>query len=192
MHVMLNDAQVAGVIIAFADAKGLAVSYASRIATGSADTVARIEHGTSLTLRRASRIIQWLSDHWPSDVDWPPEIPRPAPAAPPPPATRAEVLAAVEAAMARREAAIESYRADEGDWNAVEAALREAQRLAATLVDGVAVEEAALLAVPGASRRTLRDVRRRGGGARPGTLRAKLLAVLAASGDPRYAGRMAA
>ena len=142
--------------------------------------------------------MQWLSDHWPEDAPWPADVRRPAPAADRQPTTRAEVIEAVEDAMCRREAAIEAYRAaalrdEEGDYGPVVAAERDAKRLAATPVEGRAVEEAALLAVPGATRRILRDVRARpNAGARPNSVAARLLAVLAASGDPRYAGRRAA
>ncbi len=33
----------------------------------------------SLTLPRAERLLQYLSDHWPASADWPEELPRPAP-----------------------------------------------------------------------------------------------------------------
>ena len=35
-----------------------------------------------LTTRRAARAIQWFSDNWPSDLEWPAEIPRPEPQEP--------------------------------------------------------------------------------------------------------------
>ena len=79
MHIMLDDAQIAVAIRSFAAASGQSVTYAAKRATGSADTVARIDSGTSLTLRRATRIVQWLSDHWPADLPWPDGIDRPAP-----------------------------------------------------------------------------------------------------------------
>jgi hypothetical protein len=28
--------------------------------------------------RTAARLLQWFSDHWPSDLEWPRSIPRPA------------------------------------------------------------------------------------------------------------------
>ena len=34
-----------------------------------------------VTIRRAERALQWLSDHWPADLDWPSGIPRPDPSA---------------------------------------------------------------------------------------------------------------
>ncbi|WP_126976491.1 hypothetical protein [Frigidibacter oleivorans] len=32
---------------------------------------------TSCTLRKAELVMQWFSDHWPADLDWPHDIPRP-------------------------------------------------------------------------------------------------------------------
>ena len=53
------------------------VGTVSTYAAGSGDFYVRLKHGHDLTTRRAERVIQWLSDHWPSDLDWPAEIPRP-------------------------------------------------------------------------------------------------------------------
>ncbi len=39
---------------------------------------ARLEGGSSITLRTARRLVQWFSDHWPADLDWPRDIVRPA------------------------------------------------------------------------------------------------------------------
>lgn len=40
---------------------------------------ARLKRGHDITTRRAARIAQWFSDHWPDGLDWPADIPRPAP-----------------------------------------------------------------------------------------------------------------
>ena len=50
--------------------------------SGSGDFYARMKNGHDITTRRAARITQWLSDHWPVDLDWPSDIPRPAPSVP--------------------------------------------------------------------------------------------------------------
>ena len=50
-----------------------------RLASGSGDFYARLKRGHDLTTRRAERVVQWLSDHWPSDLEWPEDIPRPTP-----------------------------------------------------------------------------------------------------------------
>ena len=32
-----------------------------------------------VTVRTVDRLVQWLSDHWPEGLEWPADIPRPAP-----------------------------------------------------------------------------------------------------------------
>ena len=54
-------------------------STVSRLASGSGMTTARLAEGKTITVQRADRILQWLSDHWPRDLAWPPRIARPAP-----------------------------------------------------------------------------------------------------------------
>ena len=53
------------------------LSTVSRLATGSGETIARLRNGRTITMRRAARALQYLSDHWPDDQEWPTEIPRP-------------------------------------------------------------------------------------------------------------------
>ena len=43
----------------------------------------RVKEGR-VTIRRAERVCQWFSDHWPADLEWPAGIPRP-PVTPPEP-----------------------------------------------------------------------------------------------------------
>ena len=42
-----------------------------------AETIARLKSGRTITIRRAARAFQYLSNHWPDDQEWPTEIPRP-------------------------------------------------------------------------------------------------------------------
>ena len=58
---------------------GLALATISTYATGSGDFFKRLQAGHDVTLRRAIRIIQWFSDHYPADLTWPIEIDRPTP-----------------------------------------------------------------------------------------------------------------
>lgn len=48
-----------------------------RMASGSGDFYARLKCGHDLTTRRAVRVTQRLSGHWPADLPWPSDIPRP-------------------------------------------------------------------------------------------------------------------
>lgn len=63
----------------FAEHRQRSLSTISRLATGSGETVSRLERGCAITTRRAARAIQWFSDHWPEDLDWPTDTPRPKP-----------------------------------------------------------------------------------------------------------------
>ena len=73
-----SDRLLISLIHAFADARGLSVSYASRLLTGSGDTVDRITAGASITARRAETILRRAAQSWPADRAWPAGIPRPA------------------------------------------------------------------------------------------------------------------
>ena len=75
-----SDRLLISLIHAFADARGLSVSYASRLLTGSGDTVDRVTAGASITARRAETILRRAAQNWPADRAWPAGIPRPAPA----------------------------------------------------------------------------------------------------------------
>jgi len=74
---MLNETDIAHLIRALAEAKGWKATYAARRATGSGDTLDRLDGGLGMTLTRASNIIKNISQLWPSDLPWPEDIPRP-------------------------------------------------------------------------------------------------------------------
>ena len=84
MHICLmvhGDQLLITLIRSYAAARGISVSYASRLLTGSGDTVDRVTAGASITARRAETILRRASEHWPGGLDWPAGIPRPTPAA---------------------------------------------------------------------------------------------------------------
>lgn len=39
----------------------------------------RLKSDKTITLRTYDRAVQWFSDNWPADLDWPSEVQRPAP-----------------------------------------------------------------------------------------------------------------
>jgi hypothetical protein len=49
----------------------------SFLARGDGQFFHRLEHGKSCTLRTATSVMQWFSDNWPEDLEWPRHIPRP-------------------------------------------------------------------------------------------------------------------
>lgn len=67
-----------------AKATNRAPSTVSRLATGSGHTFNRLQvfddRGKPkhrISTDRAERAMRWLSDHWPADMVWPADIPRP-------------------------------------------------------------------------------------------------------------------
>lgn len=63
---------------AFAAHKGLKLSTVSTYAAQDGKYFDRLEHGAGCTLRKAERLVQWFSDNWPADLEWPRDIQRPA------------------------------------------------------------------------------------------------------------------
>ena len=62
----------------YAEWRGIALSTLGRLMVGSSTIADRARQGR-VTFATAQRIHQWLSDHWPADLDWPSNIPRPRP-----------------------------------------------------------------------------------------------------------------
>ena len=57
---------------------GLSLASVSTYMGGSGDTLARLDRGHDITARRLQRFIRWFSNHWPVDLDWPSDVPRPS------------------------------------------------------------------------------------------------------------------
>ena len=131
----------------YADHMHLAVSTVSLRAARHGGLIAALASGDrNITVRRARRILQWFSDHWPTDLEWPADIPRPDPSPDSPAAQAASIsapisvstpetemgdpLAAVEAALERQGAAM-----DREDWDAARAAGAEALAAGGVLGD---------------------------------------------------------
>lgn len=66
-------------IDSYAEATNVAPATVSLRSAASGGLYRRLRDGHSITVRRAERIIQWLSDHWPADLPWPDGIDRPSP-----------------------------------------------------------------------------------------------------------------
>lgn len=62
---------------AYANHLGLELSTVSTYAANDGKWLAGLKKNTSCTLRKASVVIGWFSDHWPADLEWPNDIPRP-------------------------------------------------------------------------------------------------------------------
>ena len=198
---MLSDTRIAAMLRSCAAAAGMSESYVARLASGSGDTLTRLDGGMSLTARRAGRIVQWLSDHWPLDAEWPADIPRPAPS-PDSPAARET---APPAANGVGETAVETVAACRAQLDALSMGdLAEAARIEARMFkaatalggDGRIASPRALCAAMQVPRQVYDAVvRRYAGGGRPrpphngapGTRVYRMWLLLVSSGDERFA-----
>jgi hypothetical protein len=65
----------------YAAAKGMELSTLARLSAGDWRFFSNLQaDGKTFTARKYDHVIQWFSDRWPSDKDWPVGIPRPEPA----------------------------------------------------------------------------------------------------------------
>ena len=78
---MSDISHIVRLAAALANHRRRSPSTIGRWASGDGRFYSRLAGGHDITIRRAVRIMQWFSDHWPSDLAWPPDIPRPAPSA---------------------------------------------------------------------------------------------------------------
>ena len=127
----------------------LKLTTVSTYACRDGKVLGQLQAGAGITVRRYGDILRWFSDHWPDNLAWPPDIPRPRRTPPPgsdtqlpnarngsrdgtakPPAnaTACRVLAAVRAALERRDEAALS-----DDWRGVDEAKEAALNVACTL-----------------------------------------------------------
>ena len=158
---------------------------------GHARLFQRLAAGASCTLRTLAKAIQWLSDHWPADAEWPPDIPRPSPATPPeipaPAPPPAPIHEATAAARERKLAAV-----DAGDWEAAKRHEHAMLKAALALDDrGQIADPGALCLALGVPRYIYDDVVRRYAGhperrPRPTTRTARMVRALRLSGDRRF------
>lgn len=63
---------------AFAEKRNMKLTTLGRKAANDSPFFTRLmERRTSFTARKYDEIIQWFSDHWPADLDWPAAVVRP-------------------------------------------------------------------------------------------------------------------
>ena len=74
----MTTAQLLRLAETYAARRKIALSTIGRIAGGNGGFFKRVKEGR-VTIRRAERVCQWFSDHWPADAEWPAAIPRPQP-----------------------------------------------------------------------------------------------------------------
>ena len=197
---------IISLVAAYASHVGLRETTVAKRCAGQAHAIDRLRSGHhSITVRRAERIVQWLSDHWPADLPWPDGIDRPAPtpgspaAAAPSPSSLPSCGGGGDPAAA----CAELRRRELDAWHAQRPAealrLRAEAEALATRLDpetGLIARPDAVLAATGLGRRDWDYVVGRYADGRGGRPRAdapkRLVALLVASGDRRFRARSAA
>ena len=58
---------------------GLKISTVGSYAVNDGKFFLRLKDGASCTLRTAYKATAWFHENWPADLEWPSDIPRPAP-----------------------------------------------------------------------------------------------------------------
>tara|TARA_R110002110_G_scaffold283655_1_gene497804 strand:+ start:209 stop:460 length:252 start_codon:yes stop_codon:yes gene_type:complete len=56
---------------------GLSQATISTYAANDGKFFRRLSEGASCTLKTADKLARWFSTHWPEDLEWPSDIPRP-------------------------------------------------------------------------------------------------------------------
>ena len=166
---------------------GLSTSRVSFLIVGYGTFYKRLESGCSCTLKTYNRVLQWFSDHWPLDLAWPADIPRPPPAEDSP---YAQALAAQ--AQNLNESAKDS---DSGNPLAVNSRgeLASPKALAAALLPSYAGEaqmQSMLDSYYQLTRQYADGCPRADKSPRQGTQAARLLDALVSAGDVRFQARI--
>ena len=78
---MFSTPQIIALANSYCEERGVAPATLCQKAVGNSKFLARLEDGR-VTLRSLARLIQYLSDHWPPDLAWPADVPRPGSEAP--------------------------------------------------------------------------------------------------------------
>lgn len=74
----MNTDAIVRLAEAYAQHRGLKLSTVSTYAGNDGKWIDGLKAGASCTLRKAAAVTQWFADRWPSDLEWPRDIPRPA------------------------------------------------------------------------------------------------------------------
>ncbi|WP_304616945.1 hypothetical protein [Paracoccus sp. (in: a-proteobacteria)] len=65
--------------VLYAGHSGLKLSTVSTYAAGDGKFFGSLQSGVAgCTFRRVGKVTAWFSDNWPSDLEWPRDIPRPS------------------------------------------------------------------------------------------------------------------
>lgn len=74
-----NAAQLLKLVPVYCAATGLAEATISTKLFNDGKRIETVRSGGDLGAEKATRAIEWLSNHWPADAIWPHDVPRPDP-----------------------------------------------------------------------------------------------------------------
>ena len=75
----MNTSKLVDIAITYAKHRSLTLSTVSTYAANDGKFFVRLSEGAGCTLRKAAMLLQWFSDNWPEDLEWPSDVPRPSP-----------------------------------------------------------------------------------------------------------------
>lgn len=78
VNISLSD-ELLRVAEAYAAASNRTLAGVSGDVLGRGGKLREVAQGRDISVRRAESAIQWFSDHWPEDVEWPKDARRPPP-----------------------------------------------------------------------------------------------------------------
>ncbi|CAI3958332.1 hypothetical protein [Commensalibacter papalotli (ex Botero et al. 2024)] len=61
----------------YCEMENVSVSFLSNSIFQRGNTIYNLQNGKTITVRNYERAVEWLSDHWPEDKEWPDFIERP-------------------------------------------------------------------------------------------------------------------
>lgn len=76
VHVVPAD--LVALVELFATHKGRSEATISNKAAGNATLFERLRTGKGCNIRTAQKVLDWFSDNWPVDLQWPADVPRPS------------------------------------------------------------------------------------------------------------------
>lgn len=73
----MTHEQIEHLAEAIAARRGWTISTVATYAVNDGKLFTRLAAGGSCTVTTANRFVEWCSEHWPDDLPWPADIPRP-------------------------------------------------------------------------------------------------------------------
>ena len=79
VRAMMNTEDILKLAEQYTAQKGYALTTIATYAAGDGKFFKRLSAGATCTLKMTAQVLQWFSDNWDEDLEWPRSIPRPKP-----------------------------------------------------------------------------------------------------------------